>query len=336
MPVDEIPVDEDRDEIVEEMTLEARKEALQGARWNVFMFAGLAALMFLFALIDIPFEAEYQGFSATEQINPFGIPMEGEDLFDIPVDIEVIVENPPAQAGVLLAAYVVQADDCNQQVGDQTAAAREGGNHAYQHQTIDNPIARTDAYSFEFQVDPGTSCVIVQFEDADGRVVTDANTRIASVSGGFGSLQVIGGVLGTLFLGLTIFGFIGAQKIGNAIKEIEEGGLESTESQVLAEVASARIAAGPTGAPPAAGPSGPPTGPTAGPEGAPEEATSDEAPSEAPAEAAPAEAAPAASEGEATFEPAENGYFFRKLPDGTYDQTVYVQAEDGSYQPHQG
>jgi len=40
--------------------------------------------------------------------------------------------------------------------------------------------------------------------------------------------------------------------------------------------------------------------------------------------------------GEATFEPAENGYFFRKMPDGTYDQTVYVQAEDGSYVPYQG
>jgi hypothetical protein len=39
---------------------------------------------------------------------------------------------------------------------------------------------------------------------------------------------------------------------------------------------------------------------------------------------------------EGMFEPAENGYFFRKLPDGTYDQTVFVQNEDGSYAPHQG
>jgi hypothetical protein len=38
---------------------------------------------------------------------------------------------------------------------------------------------------------------------------------------------------------------------------------------------------------------------------------------------------------EPVFEPAENGYFFRKMPDGTYDQTVYVQAEDGSYVPYQ-
>jgi len=39
---------------------------------------------------------------------------------------------------------------------------------------------------------------------------------------------------------------------------------------------------------------------------------------------------------EGTYEPAENGYFFRKLPDGSYDQTVYVQDADGSYVPHEG
>ena len=34
--------------------------------------------------------------------------------------------------------------------------------------------------------------------------------------------------------------------------------------------------------------------------------------------------------------PAENGYFFRKMPDGSYDQTVYVQNADGAYVPHEG
>ena len=55
---------------------------------------------------------------------------------------------------------------------------------------------------------------------------------------------------------------------------------------------------------------------------------------EAPVETPPTEAAPAAQE--ATFEPAENGYFFRKMPDGSYDQTVYVQNEAGEYEPYQG
>ena len=39
---------------------------------------------------------------------------------------------------------------------------------------------------------------------------------------------------------------------------------------------------------------------------------------------------------EATYEPADNGYFFRKMPDGTYDQTVYVKTDDGTYVPNEG
>ena len=38
---------------------------------------------------------------------------------------------------------------------------------------------------------------------------------------------------------------------------------------------------------------------------------------------------------EATYEAAENGYFFRKMPDGSYDQTVYVQNADGAYVPYE-
>ena len=111
------------------------------------------------------------------------------------------------------------------------------------------------------------------------------------------------------------------------IKTILENGDESTEEKVLASVSGARIAAGPTGGPPGAGPSGPP--PSAGPSGPP-------SPSEpTPTETVLTDAAPAPAT-EAVFEPAENGYFFKKLADGTYEQTVYVQNADGTYVPHQG
>ena len=137
-----------------------------------------------------------------------------------------------------------------------------------------------------------------------------------------------------LCLSLSGFAFVGAQKHGTALRKILEGENETTESKVLSEASKARIAAGPGGAPPA-GPTGPPgappaeqTGPTGPPGAPPAEAAPAEAPSAEPA------AAPAADEG--TFEPAENGYFFRKLPDGSYDQTVYVQNAEGAYVPHQG
>jgi hypothetical protein len=38
---------------------------------------------------------------------------------------------------------------------------------------------------------------------------------------------------------------------------------------------------------------------------------------------------------EGQFIPAENGFFFKQMPDGSYEQTVYVQNEDGTYHPHE-
>ena len=38
---------------------------------------------------------------------------------------------------------------------------------------------------------------------------------------------------------------------------------------------------------------------------------------------------------DSVFEPAGNGYFYRKMADGTYEQIIYVQSEDGTYTPYQ-
>ena len=38
---------------------------------------------------------------------------------------------------------------------------------------------------------------------------------------------------------------------------------------------------------------------------------------------------------ESVYEPAGNGYFYRKMADGTYEQTIYVQSEDGTYSPYE-
>ena len=117
------------------------------------------------------------------------------------------------------------------------------------------------------------------------------------------------------------------------LRKILEGENETTESRVLSEASQNRIAAGPSGAPPSSGPSGPPGAPSAGPAGPPAEPPSSDAPATEEA-AEPDEESPSANE--ETYEPAENGYFFRKMPDGTYDQTVYVKTDDGTYVPHEG
>ena len=321
-PAVEPTVDEDQDEVLEVMTLEQRQEALKQSRWNVFMWLGIAVIMFGFALFPMSFDEEYDGFtnSAEKDIGlVWGPSLPGEDFMDVPLKIDVEVINPPAASDVHLAAYALQEDDCAQNLGSQAALAREGTDHSYQYQLLDETPVAGGEYTFDFKLDAGQYCVIVQFVDSDGANVGTAGTEM-NIDGAVYPNQVIAGLLGLVCLGLSAFAFLGAQKHGESVKRMLEEDLETTENKVLASISSERIAAGPSGPPGSAGPAGPPGSP--GPSGPPQ---SDE----------PSDASPEAVD-EATFEPAENGYFFKKLADGTYDQTVYVQNEDGAYVAHEG
>lgn len=112
---------------------------------------------------------------------------------------------------------------------------------------------------------------------------------------------------------------------------------ESVESQVLESVSQSKLLAGP-GAPPKSGPtSGPSSGPSTGPSTPPSSGPS-VAPQSQDQDGEVSDSATAGSSPSTTsevYEDAGNGFFFRKLPDGNYDQTVYVKSEDGLYKPHE-
>ena len=86
----------------------------------------------------------------------------------------------------------------------------------------------------------------------------------------------------------------------------------------------------PSGPPASSGPAGPPepSGPPAssGPAGPPDAAPNDQAET--------AEQPPWATDG-SVFEPQGDGYYFRKMTDGSYDQTVYYVGSDGEYVPYE-
>ena len=332
-----LAVDEDQDELMEEMSIEERKERLKKTRWNVFLYLGIAAILFGFALFPMPFSADWDDFSTSAEKDiglVWGLPVDGEDLFDVPMRLTVTADNPPTQAAINIAVYVIEQDDCTDfTLSEKMQEAKGGDSHAYQYQEADSRVLAGGTYDFEFNIDPGQYCLIAEYIDGNGDKITSSGSAL-NVEGKLYPNQFFGGILGVLCLSLSGFAFVGAQKHGTALRKILEGENETTESKVLSEASKARIAAGPGGAPPA-GPTGPPgappaeqTGP-AGPPGAPPAvAARAEAPSAEPA------AAPSADDG--TFEPAENGYFFRKLADGSYDQTVYVQNAEGAYVPHEG
>ena len=330
-----LAVDEDQDERMEEMSLDERKERLKKARWNVFLYLGVAAILFGFALFPMPFSADYDGFSKSAEKDiglVWGVPVDGEDMFDVPMRLTVTVNEAPTTDVINIAVYVIEQEDCTDYtLSEKMQEAKAGDSHSYQYQETDSRVLEDGTYDFEFNIDPGQYCLIAEYVDGDGDKITSDDQSL-SVEGKLYPNQFIGGLLGLLCLGLSGFAFVGAQKHGAVLRKILEGENETTESRVLSEASQNRIAAGPAGAPPSSGPSGPPGAPSAGPSGPPADS-----PSDAPATETVAEHHEESSTAtEETYEPAENGYFFRKMPDGSYDQTVYVKTDDGTYVPHEG
>ncbi|MBL6890360.1 MAG: hypothetical protein ISR25_07725 [Candidatus Poseidoniaceae archaeon] len=313
-----VPVlDEDRDEIMKDMTLEERQEALKRSRWNVFLYLGLAALMFGFALFPFPFTAEPVGNSYEQDLGfVWGAPLDGEDFTDVPIEIEVTATKPPTNSDARIAVYLINSDDCTgSEMLDLKLAARTDASHDNQFQISNKAPIEDQVLTFDFNVDGGGQCLFVEYVDKDD--LGEPLFGSMEIDGSMWPNQIWAGIFAILFLGLSGFAFLGAQKHGAGVKALTEPSKKSTEEEVLEQTA------GPTGPPPSTGPSGPPQ---AGPSGPPE----------ASGPAGPPEPhAPEAVTGGPTFEAADNGYFFRKMPDGSYDQTVYVQAEDGSYVPYE-
>ena len=308
------PLEDHHEEAMKEMTLEERQEALKRSRWNVFLYLGLAALMFGFALFPFPFTATAVGDTYEQDLGfVWGPPLDGEDFTDVPIEIEITATAPPTNSNARIAVYLLNSDDCaSSEILDIKRDSRANPTHDYQYQISDKAPIVDEVFVFEFDVDGGGQCLFAEYVDKDNTGNTLSGTM--EIDGSMWPNQIWAGILAVLFLGLSGFAFLGAQRHGEGVKALTEPSKKTTEEEVLAT-------AGPTGPPPsAAGPSGPPPS-SPGPSGPP---TVEEAADE-----------PEATPTEPVFEAAENGYFFRKMPDGSYDQTVYVQAEDGSYVPYE-
>ena len=234
--------------------------------------------------------------------------MDGEDFTDVPIEIEVTATNPPANPDARIAVYMINSDDCTaNDILELKRDARIDSSHDNQFQMSNKAPIVDEVVTFEFNVDGGGQCLFAEYVDKDD--TSDILIGGMDIDGSMWPNQIWAGIFAILFLGLSGFAFLGAQKHGAGVKALTEPSKKSTEEEVLEQTA------GPTGPPPSTGPSGPPE--ASGPAGPPEPQAQE------------------AATVDPTFEAADNGYFFRKMPDGSYDQTVYVQAEDGSYVPYE-
>ena len=330
---------ESEEDAVEELTIEERQEALKRARWNVLMYLGLAALLFGFALY--PFMSTTmdvdEGIGSTDKtITVWGLPVAGEDFTDIPVEIDITVQSLPTDVKTIEIFMIENAKGCEStdgSIGETRSQLQSGDSeHPNQYHLIEDPV-ESETYSVEMSVDPGIYCLQVVV-DSSGSGFSGINVK-ADVA--LYPTQLPLAIFAALCLLMSGFAFIGAQKHGKHVKSlVEPKEKPSIEDSVLAQTSAERIAAGPSGpptgpsGPPAPGPTGPPApGPTGPPAPGPTGPPSQE---EATVEPTPEPIVEPVSED--IYEDQGNGWYFRKFPDGTYDQKVYV-IKDGFYVPHE-
>ena len=201
-----LAVDEDQDELMEEMSIEERKERLKKTRWNVFLYLGIAAILFGFALFPMPFSADWDDFSTSAEKDiglVWGLPVDGEDLFDVPMRLTVTADNPPTQAAINIAVYVIEQDDCTDfTLSEKMQEAKGGDSHAYQYQEADSRVLAGGTYDFEFNIDPGQYCLIAEYIDGNGDKITSSGSAL-NVEGKLYPNQFFGGILGLLCLCLS-------------------------------------------------------------------------------------------------------------------------------------
>lgn len=342
---------ESEEEEIVELTIEERQEALKRARWNVFLYLGLAALLFGFALypfMSTSMEVDEGIGSIDKSITVWGLPVAGEDFTDIPVEVEIVVQSLPTDVNSIEIFIIENSKGCESTDGSIAEARTmlQSGEleHPNQYHIIEDPV-ESETYTVELSVDPGIYCVQIVVDNSGGGF-SGINVK-AEVA--LYPTQLPLAIFAVLCLLMSGFAFIGAQKHGKYVKSLVEPKEEpSLEDSVLAQTSAARIAAGPSGpptgptgppsgptGPPAPGPSGPPSGPTGPPASGPSGPPIQQEPAiQQPQEPVSEPVAETVPVSEDVYEDQGDGWFFRKFPDGTYDQKVYV-IKDGLYVPYE-
>ena len=291
----------------------------------------------------------------------------------VPLDaskIEVFIIQADYCTKTINGAITDYQDEDGNSLAQLQIATRNEQTHQRQLQTIED-ISPGETYTLNFEIDSGNYCVQIITETNKGlEVKLDVTYKMYpfQIVGGASALICL---LLTIFafVGAQKHG----KEVREAMNPNKRESIEhQVLSQTSGDRISAGPRSGPTSGPnappsgpsaPPSGPSAPPSGPSAPPSGPPSgpplgtpsgppsgppadeitvEPESIHAPDPMPesspepiAESAPVEEAntPIVVESD-VYEDQGGGFFFRKLPDGSYDQTVFWCDEDGNYHPY--
>ena len=248
-----------------------------------------------------------------------------------------------------------------------------GPRHNWQHAVIDTPVIGQE-YVLTFDVDPGMYCMQI-ITDAEFKTPNSVNVDVTFKFYPFqiiaGSIAIISlGLSIFAFIGAQKRGqWVRDAKLPTG-RSVEQEILDHTSQERISAGPSGPPSgpsgppgssgpsgppSGPSGPPGSSGPSGPPSGPSGPPSGpsGPPDSSGPSGPPSGPAgppdlsgppsdpplaesndHAETVEQPPWATDG-SVFEPQGDGYYFRKMTDGSYDQTVYYVGSDGEYVPYE-
>ena len=247
-----------------------------------------------------------------------------------------------------------------------------GPRHNWQHAVIDTPVIGQE-YVLTFDVDPGMYCMQI-ITDAEFKTPNSVNVDVTFKFYPFqiiaGSIAIISlGLSIFAFIGAQKRGqWVRDAKLPTG-RSVEQEILDHTSQERISAGPSGPPGSsgpsgppsgpsgppsGPSGPPGSSGPSGPPSGPSgppdlsgppgssgpsgppSGPAGPPDLSgpPSDPSLAESNDHGETVEQPPWATDG-SVFEPQGDGYYFRKMTDGSYDQTVYYVGSDGEYVPYE-
>ena len=319
---------EEEDEVEEKKTkremIEELQEKTKKARWNVFLFLGIGAILFAFALFPMSTPGFWQESNlVSDPLDPVGqinsqILVYGVPPMQVDVTVEVWVMD---DRGGDIEVFLIPGSCDNPDLLFTTSAMKNDNSTAF---ALIEDAAPGSEHEVELTVDPsGGHCFVAWYTTSPPSPSLEAAVHVYSN-------RIPAGALAAGCLFLSGFAFWGAQKHGVQMRELmTPAGKKSPEEEALEAARFDRLSSGP-GATPTPGPAGPPEPTVSGPSGPPTP------PSEPEAEpASQTEEAETVNE-ELNYIPTGDGYFYIQNEDGSYQSQAYYQGPDGRYWPYQG
>ncbi|MBT3772371.1 MAG: hypothetical protein HOE92_08155 [Euryarchaeota archaeon] len=299
--------------------VEELRETVKKARWNVYLFLGVGAILFGFSLFPLSTPGIWDdGNLQSDSFSSLGTIEAPQSIYGVPgmtIDVDVDIWVMDEHGGDIELFLVPNSCEDSNVVYTQSTMRDEGSMGYF---LLEN-AAPGSKHTIELESNPtGPHCLIVEYLEGN-----DERQESLEVAIHVYMLRIPLGIFAVLSLGWSLFGFFGAQKRGKKLKVLSSPKkAPSTEKQVMDAARKQKLATGP---------SAPPSPADSGPDGPP--ATAQETP---PVEAAAPTPTLTPTAPQVNYVTSGDGYYFIQNEDETFQPQAYYLGADGQYILYQG